>query len=642
MSCVAKIAATASERIAYREPEEIVFIKHYINIRPPRLRVAIRLESNPVQPRSEPTTLSGHLTVATLLGTACGLLDAFSLRIPLFTTDRVHFTPIRIWLLAPLVWLLYLVIVALGTHLLRLRRWAFPLLFLAGPGALVATRLLIATRFVFFGRRVVIPLAVWALVMLPLAFLARRLDGRLRPGRFATGSAIVLTLLIVTLLGALTLLRPRPATPAVSAAAGAPNVILIFLDTFRGDTLGHAPNLLRFGATGRRYDHAFAPYSWTLPSHLSVMTGFGPEQLEIDFDRQTYYGDRPTLAEAFHRRGYETAAILANPYLNPTTGMSRGFDTFDYSKADLDLCRTSFGFVVKAMPNARVPVCRMDAEEITDRALTRFRRARKPLFLTINYFDAHLPYYVPSKYRHEGYRAFQPLVEYPLVDRALRRNVEVSADVNDHLRQNYLLSVRYLDDELGRLLTSLRATPEGRDAIIAIVGDHGEQFGEHGLTMHANSVYRQVLHVPLLISGRGFAPAVIGEPATITDLYATLLAAAGIAPRRPMPRLPGPGETGAPVIGSYRAPRGVTGLPPRLAIDAWSVVHGRYHYIRYANGVEELYDLVADPGELRNLRDDPAAQATRAQLNAIAVKLKVPDGHDTDGKSQLFSIGYMQ
>lgn len=595
-----------------------------------------------MQAKFDRTSLGGHLTVAALLGILCGLLDAFSLHIPMFTTDRVHFTPIRIWLLSPLAWLLYLVIVVIAAHILRLSRWTFPLLVVAGPGALIATRLLIATRFVFFGQRVVIPLAMWAIVMLPLAFLARKLEGRLRPGRFGRWSAAILTGLIVAFLSSLTLLGPRVAAASSSAAAGSPNVVLIFLDTFRGDALAHAPNLTRFASSGRRYDHAFAPYSWTLPSHLSVMTGYGPDQLEIDFDRQTYYGDRSTLAEAFRRRGYETAAVLANPYLNPTTGMSRGFDTFQYSKADLDLCRTSFGFVIKALPNARVPVCRMDAEEITDRAIARFRRARRPLFLTINYFDAHLPYYVPSQYRHDEYRAFQPLVEYPLVDRALRRNVPVAPEVNQHLRENYLLSVRYLDDELGRLLTWLRSTPEGRDAIVAIVGDHGEQFGEHGLTMHANSVYRQVLHVPLAISGRGFASAVIAEPVTITDLYATLLTAAGIAPRRPMPLLPGPGEEGKPVIGSYRAPRGVTGLPPRLAIDAWTVIDGRLQFIRYANGSEELYDFVADPEEVRNLRDDPGAQPSREELRAIAAKLKVPETHGLERRKQLFSIGYMQ
>lgn len=595
-----------------------------------------------MQGRLDRTTLAGHLTVSALVGILCGLLDAFSLQIPLFTTDRVHFTPVRIWLLAPLAWILYLVILTLGAHVLRLGRWTFPLLVLAGPGALIATRLLIATRFMFFGKRVLIPLAVWAIVMLPLAFLARRLEGRLRPGRFGVWSAAILTGLIVVLLGALTMLGSRVVAASPTAAAGSPNVVLIFLDTFRGDALGHAPKLARFASSGRRYDHAFAPYSWTLPSHLAVMTGFGPDKLEIDFDRQTYYGDRSTLAEAFRRRGYETAAILANPYLNPTTGMSRGFDTFEYSKADLDLCRTSFGFVIKALPNARVPACRMDAEEITDRAMARFGRASRPLFLTINYFDAHLPYYVPPKYRHDDYRAFQPLVEYPLVDRALRRNVPVAPEVNEHLRENYLLSVRYLDDELGRLLAWLRSTPEGRDAIIAIVGDHGEQFGEHGLTMHANSVYRQVLHVPLIISGRGFAPTVIETPVTITDLYATLLTAAGIAPRRPMPLLPGPGEHGRPVIGSYRAPRGVTGLPPRLAIDAWTVVDGHHQFIRYADGAEELYDFVADPEELRNLRDDPAAQATRAALRGIAAKLKVPESRGLERRKQLFSIGYMQ
>lgn len=588
--------------------------------------------------------LSGHLTIAVFCGLLCGILDALSLQVPLFTTDRVHFTPLRIWVLSPLIWSVYLLLLVLAAHLFRLRRWTIGLLVLAGPGALIAVRLLIATRFIWFGPRVAIPLTIWAIVMLPLAWLANRGERRLLPGRGARIVAPIVALVLIGASAAFPMLERRTLPPSAMKPAEGPDVVLVFLDTFRGDAMADAPELSKFAAGGRRYDEAYAPYSWTLPSHLSVMTGYGPQALDIDFDRQTYSGQRRTLAEAFRARGYETAAVFANPYLNPATGMDRGFERFEFSQSDLDLCRTSFGFVVKALPNARVPVCRLNGAQVTERALAMLQRARKPMFLTLNYFDAHLPYYVPRSYRGPGYEPFQPLVEYAIVDRALRRTTSVPVEIQDHLRENYRLSVRYLDDSLARLLEGIRSSPKGKNTVIAIVGDHGEQFGEHGLMLHANSVYRQVLHVPLVIAGPGFAPARIPTPVSITDLYGTLLAASGQPSRRPLHLLPAVGEKGRPVFGLYRAPRSVTGLPRRLAIDAWCVIENTHHYIRYADGREELYDFVADPAQLRNLHGAAPLVTTQALLSRLATEAEAVSPRSTvrERRGNLFSIGYMQ
>lgn len=587
---------------------------------------------------------SGHLAIAVLTGVFCGLLDALSLQIPLFTTDRVHFTPLRIWVLSPLLWAVFLSLIAGLAHLLRLRRWTVGLILLCGPGALIAVRLLIATRFIWFGPRLVIPIFLWACVMLPAAWFVNRHETQLMPSRGVRYGAMFIALFLVGSCVAFPLMSRHDSVRSQPPSANAPNVVVVFLDTMRGDAMADAPKLSAFAERGRRYDHAFAPYSWTLPSHLAVMTGYGPQELDIDFDRQTYGGARQTLAEAFRARGYQTAAVFANPYLNPATGMDRGFDTFEFSESDLDLCRTAFGFVVKALPNARVPVCRLKGEQVTERALSLFNGAQRPLFLTLNYFDAHLPYYVPRSYRSAGYEPFQPLVEYAIVDRALRRTTSVPVEIQDHLRENYRLSVRYLDDSLGKLIEGILASPKGRETVIAFVGDHGEQFGEHGLMLHANSVYRQVLHVPLVIVGPGFGQERIAAPASITDLYGTLLEASGVPSRRPLPLLPSDGKQASPVFGLYRAPRSVTGLPKRLALDAWSVVDGGHHLIRYSDGREELYDVVNDREEVRDLRDVPELAPLRARLSRAAAEADAvsPRSNVRERRGNLFSVGYMQ
>ena len=580
--------------------------------------------------------------MAALTGLLCGLADTVAVQLPLFSTDRVIFVPPRIWLLIPLVWAGYLVFVALLALAARMERWLPFLLTLAGPGLLGVTKVAVATRFLAPGKLIVIPLSLWTIAVVAVAaFVHRRARASHHPQR--SMRLLGVTIAVLVLCGVLVIAqRDRTASaPRGKGRPGSPDVVVIFLDTVREDAMADAPALRRFAAEGRYYTNAWSPYPWTLPSHLSMVTGYGPTTLDIDFDHQRYRGSRPTLAELFHRNGYETRAIFANPYLNPVTGMSRGFDTFEYSETDLDLCRTTFGFIVKAIPNARVPVCRMTADDITRHAQRAIAHRTRPLFLAVNYFDAHLPYWVPADRRPDGYRPFQPLVEYPLVDAALRRMTTVPPAIVDRLHHNYRISMHYLDDALARLLKTIQTDPQ--NTIVVVVGDHAEQFGEHGLTMHANSVYRQVLHVPLIVHGPGIAPSTFTQDVSATDVYGTVLAAAGLAGPRNARALPVTSGEEAPVFSLYRAPRHSDGLPPRLARDGWSIVSGHFHFIRYSDHTSELYDLRNDPEETRNLANDAGSAATLRRLSIMLAPAEATrPGPDDEGKRNLFSVGYLQ
>ena len=164
------------------------------------------------------------------------------------------------------------------------------------------------------------------------------------------------------------------------------------------------------------------------------------------------------------------------------------------------------------------------------------------------------------------------------------QDAHVPAELQRHLLENYAVSVKFLDSALGRLFAAIESSPEAANTIVVVVGDHGEQFGEHDLMQHGNSVYGQVLRVPLIVRGRGIAPARISEPVSTTGLYGTILQLAGIG-RSQGPSLPLQGGSAVPVLSLYRAPRGLPARSGRQGVDASSVVAGSFHFIRYGNGL---------------------------------------------------------
>jgi arylsulfatase A-like enzyme len=180
--------------------------------------------------------------------------------------------------------------------------------------------------------------------------------------------------------------------------------------------------------------------------------------------------------------------------------------------------------------------------------------------------------------------------------------------------------VTYVDDQLGRLLDALSARRLLDNTVVVVTSDLGEQFGEHGLFDHGNGLYRQVLHVPLVIVfPERVPPGVrISRPVSLVDLPATILEMTGVAtaagsfPGRSMAalwattterELPAP-----PLLAEVK--KGIN-LPPWLPASKGtmqSVVIDGMHYIRNGDGSEELYDFERDPDELVNRADHPESR----------------------------------
>jgi arylsulfatase A-like enzyme len=265
------------------------------------------------------------------------------------------------------------------------------------------------------------------------------------------------------------------------------------------------------------------------------------------------------------------------------------------------------------------------------------RRTDRPFFAFLNYFDAHDSYIPRPEFagrfgiRPSTAQDYRFLNDYQNSEKAdaTRRNFTMARDCYDDC-------IAYLDDQLGRLLDELQRQGLLADTEVIITSDHGEEFGEHGMIGHSHSAGVEEIRVPLVILSPG-APAGrrVFHPVSLRDLPATVVDRLGLSEGSPFPgrslasywKLPAgqvPAEPTTPAFSEQanRAARmlltpqaGRGGVWPgfRMSLVAWNL-----HYIRDGEGGEELYDMVGDAYESRNLLTSeahgPVLRAFRAML----------------------------
>jgi arylsulfatase A-like enzyme len=528
--------------------------------------------------------VSAQIAIAALAAALIGLADAALVVGSLLgARGAFQFVPARIWLVAPAVWIVVAVLAGAAVLPFTRRR----------AGASVAAILVMVFLAIRLRGHPALLLAVLAACAVLLALVKERiLRWTARPRRIVA-AGILGGVCAAALVAASQPLMSAPA--AAQRGAGGPNVILVFLDTVRYDALFDAdgrahddvPTVARLQRESTVFTRAYAPAPWTLPSHLSAMTGLPVYELGVSFDYQIYRRSDPTLAERFHREGYRTAAVISNSFLNAGTGVERGFDTFEQAQASLDICRTAPGLMAdRYWPWFSAAVCNWTASAVTARALSLMDDSVGPFFLMLNYMDAHDPYYVEGSCGEpRGYRA----------------------------------AVRCLDRRLAPIVDW--RSPR-RPTVLAIVGDHGEQFGEHGLQRHGNSLYVQLLHVPLVVRSAGAGPArVRHEPISIAQLPALLDDPnAAWHDEGPLPAL--------------LHPPAASNLPSQ-----WSALDGSWHLIVTEKGSEALYHLPTDPSETHDVIAEQRSDPAIARLRATIERMRRAPKPDLRG---FRSLGYLQ
>ncbi|MEO8202072.1 MAG: sulfatase-like hydrolase/transferase [Gemmatimonadota bacterium] len=489
------------------------------------------------------------------------------------------------------------------------------------------------------------------------AVIARHTAGFIRLTRRTTP---VLALLVAVAAGCTfgiqRVVERRAIAKLPPAPAGAPNVLLLILDTARAmsmsvDGFGRptTPALEEFARNGVNFVQALSPSSWTLPSHASMFTGYLPHQLSSGL--KTPLDDKyPTLAEELTRRGYLTGGFTANlHYVSRDFGLARGFTHFaDYAVSPGELLlNSSVGRYLSVRPDFRELIRfedimgRKNAARVDGELLSWLdgRKDGRPFFAFLNYYDVHEPYFPPAEFDRK-FASSVPRASYR-TDQSIRGarmigKLRMTPAQMEREHEAYMGALNYLDTEIGRLLAEMKRRGLLENTVVIVAGDHGEQFGEHGYFVHGNSLYSPVMRVPLIIS----YPRALPQGKTVTsrlnlrDLAVTILDVTGTTPDRPFP-----GHSLRRFWDSTATPTDqpmlfeviTTGKPLGVVETLRSVVWGADTYIRHESGKEEAYNLDQDPGELHNLAPEPGFADRMAQLRSAMDSILTDTGPDVWG-----------
>ncbi len=517
-----------------------------------------------------------------------------------------------------------------------------------------------------------------ATVMSGLALLPRRLWLR----------SVALCTAVITL-GVFTLLRPpegewseAASSELPRAAPEAPDLILVVLDTLRRDQLSTwadldggtvpTPQLDRIAAAGVRFDSAWAASPWSVPSHASLFSGKLPARHGASSDSLQLDEGVPLLAEQLGRAGYLTAAFSANPWVAPPTGLTRGFALF-HGEGHSVMLESRF-ILYRILGGRLLGGGDMGGRALVDQAgeLLDRRPVDRPLFLFVNLTEAHAPYSrLPRAVRRSGGADDREARLASLrVLEAQHHAVPLDPSVRKPALRAYGAAVQYVDSLLGELVDAIDAAPGKREAVLVVVADHGESFGEHGIWGHNRGLYRPLIQVPALLRAPGRAPAGarVEEPVSLVDIAPTLLDAASLDPAALQPD----GLALIPLLGrpddpawqrTLRAEHGpptfhVKGLRAQGrvreadAIDRSlrTIIAPPWRYELDSLGGEALYHLDSDPDELLDRSQDPQNETLvarlRAELQATPPPPRTnrstpPPDLPPETEAQLRSLGYL-
>jgi arylsulfatase A-like enzyme len=377
----------------------------------------------------------------------------------------------------------------------------------------------------------------------------------------------------------------RPVPPAFRQPY---NVLLITIDTVRydytsfgqrpgGRTRDTTPHLKRLVERATNFGFAQAPSAGTMASIPAILTskffhsGIALDEQNIKPGMPPRLGPQNlTLPEIMKQGGYTTGAILSHEYFNDW-GMQQGVDDYDN-----EIGRTH---------DAK----RVSSDRVTDRALAWIgRRSASKWFLWLHYLDPHAQY-----------------VAHP-------DDTNWSGSPQDL----YESELHFTDKHIGRLLDELRRMPGGDRTIVVVTSDHGDAFGEHGFDGHAIALYREILHVPLIIYVPQNPPRQLDAVVSNLDIVPTIAALCGI----PTPGASFEGRSLVPQIfyGEEDPERTVfaeTNYPVPLRA---AVTTTRKLVFNMKSNFYELYDLTNDPLEKKNLAGSKPEElaAMKARLDA--------------------------
>jgi len=437
-----------------------------------------------------------------------------------------------------------------------------------------------------------------------------------RPRRKRSFVPLAAGLGVLALLAAFVVFVLRPgAGRTAQPAADSLNVLLITLDTTRADRLGSygyagakTPRLDALAGEGIRFARAYAPAPLTLPAHATILSGLYPAAHGVRNNGRELDPKVRTLTEILKGHGFATAAFVSSFSVDSRFGLGRGFDVYE----------DTF--------QAAAPLKGANSERRAEETFALFSRwfdgaSQGRFFAWVHYYDPHLPYDPPSPYQEEfGDRPYDG-------------------------------EIAYMDRFVGAVLDRLEEKGVAGRTLVVVAGDHGEGLGDKVETGHGIFLYEETVRVPFIVRNPGAfpRPRTVGSAVRLVDVAPTVLATLGLAGEAnamqgrdltPWMRGKEDGDLDALVETFY--PRENFGWSELVGL-----ISGPWKFIQAPR--PELYDLVRDPGELRDLAAasaDKAAEMAR-KLEQELLRMISPSGaggpaaDSAEVRERLRSLGYV-
>jgi arylsulfatase A-like enzyme len=449
---------------------------------------------------------------------------------------------------------------------------------------------------------------------------------------------------------------PPPRAELPPAAAGAPDVVLVVLDTVRAKNLsayGYAretsPFLDALAREGALFADATSPATWSLPSHASLFTGRFPTGHGAHGENLVLDGRFPTLAEVLAARGYDTLCFTSNAWISDGLGLSRGFAFQDGTWREQAGAGRNFSFAWRLLDRLGLVEGDKGGATVAEN-FSRWVRARpsdaRPAFVFLNFIEAHFPYHqLPREYAQRF--TDRPGSELESISMALMAQQfggpgRPLAEVKEPARDMYDGGVVYVDELLRRVVEAIRARGTLDRTVLVVLADHGETLGERaGFFGHGPSLYQEVVSVPLVVR---YPPRVapgtrVATPVSTVGVFGTVVDLAGIEAPPTLqvgslvPLASGAADGSGPVLAEMSLMTAM-GAPERVLPDPQmhsgkryrALRDGRQKLVATSTGERLLYDLAEDPAESRDLAGERPDEVARlaARLEAVRMELGLP------------------
>ncbi len=394
------------------------------------------------------------------------------------------------------------------------------------------------------------------------------------------------------------------------------NILLISIDTLRPDFLGcygatyeASPAIDQLAGRSLLYERTYSTSPWTAPAHMSMLTGLLPSEHGVNPTKETNVlrpsADVPTLAEILRGDHYHTVGFTGKGLLGTDYGFDRGFDIYE-SMLFGDSIDEATNFIETNDP-------------------------RRKFFLFVHTYEVH------DFFRELGGvdLYLSPVTEQSLAD----------------MKRAYIKRITKVDQRLADLFSALRSKGYQENTLIILTSDHGEGFNEHNLIWHGNSLYDELLRVPLIISdpesstNRGKIASLV----SLLDLMPSILdwADSNIPANLRGRRIIAGGRR--PTISDRRTTAFAENALLRAGGAMYSITTGRYKYIHYASQDKELlFDIGSDPEEKINLTEREPKVLKKQRTKALEL-LKNLNRHSAEAgelteelETQLRALGYIQ